>query len=113
MKFVDVNLWINYHTNPKTNYSSSEVRRIIISEFVIDLLVPNEELLNRIDIDKIKNYSFMDKYMLETKEAEYFGVPQDVISIKIDELLNENINKIKEEKKEGKIRTLINKIKKH
>jgi len=113
MKFIDVNLWIKYHTKSKTKYNSSEVRRIIISELALDLIVPNEELLNRIDIDKIKNYSFMEKYMLEIKEAEYFGVPQDVISIKIDELLDENINKIKEEKKEGKIRTLINKIKKH
>ena len=108
MRKIDVNLWINYHTHPKAHYSEAELREIRASEFAMHLLVPTNTFLKRIDLDKVRNYSFLEKYQLVTKEAEYFGVPPEVISIKLEELLEQDKKEeaIDEPKRVGKIRSL-------
>ncbi len=110
---IDVKLWIKYHNHPKSHYTDDELRIIRKTDVFICFLVPTNLLEKRINLEEVRNCSPLKKFNLLSRESEYFGVPPEVISIKIDELLNENINEIKKEKKEGKIRTLINKIKKH
>lgn len=109
MRKIDVKLWINFHNQPKAHYTNDELRIIKKTDIFIRFLVPMSSLEKRINLEEVRNYSYLEKFNLLSRESEYFGVPPEVISIIIDELLNE----IKEEKKEGKIRTLINKIKKH
>ena len=109
MRKIDVKLWIKYHNHPKSHYTDDELRIIRKTDVFICFLVPMSSLEKRINLEEVRNYSYLEKFNLLSRESEYFGVPPEVISIIIDELLNE----IKEEKKEGKIRTLINKIKKH
>ena len=108
MRKIDVNLWINYHTHPKSHYSEEELREIRASEFAMHLLVPTKAFLKRVDLDKVREYTFLEKYQLVTDEATYFGVPPEVISVKLEELLEQDKKEeaIDEPKSLGKIKSL-------
>lgn len=111
MRKIDVNLWINYHKYPHRHYSEAQMREIRASEFAMHLLVPTSAFNNRINIEEVKRLSFMEKYQLILRESEFFGVPPEVISIKIDELIKESEKEeVIEPPKENKIKGLIKRI---
>ena len=111
MRKIDVNLWINYHKYPHRHYSAAQMREIRASEFAMHLLVPTGAFNNRINIEEVKRLSFMEKYQLILRESEFFGVPSEVISIKIDELIKESEKEeVIEPPKENKIKGLIKRI---
>ena len=83
-------LWIDYHYGIKKNFTIDEEKEIFACEFAMHLLVPTESINRYIElmggIEKVKNDLLKIKYL-----ANLYDVPIEVIQIKLNYLLNQNI----------------------
>lgn len=99
----DYELWINYHMNPKSNYTKEEMSEIRASEFAMDLLIPTDKLLELCGgIKIIKEMNDVEIIRLIKHLKDVFDVDEEVLYIKINKVIkhdNErNVKKLKKKK---------------
>ena len=83
-------LWIEYNLGIRKNLTEEEDKEIFACEFAMHLLVPTESINRYIElmggIENVKNDLLKIKYL-----ANLYDVPIEVIQIKLNYLLNQNI----------------------
>ena len=91
MMKIDFENFVEYHKNPDKKYTIDEMEDIRANEFAMHLMCPTmyvleEFLLANLDFEKLNNLYFYDKYKFYETLFNRFGIPIEVICIKIDEL---------------------------
>lgn len=106
MKKDDYNFWLAYHTGKiNRKLTEKEYSEIRACEFAMHLLIPTDRLLEMCGgLDNLKNMNIYHNYPVIKELAKAFDVSEDVMILKIDDLINSE--KIEKKNKEYKKRIM-------